>query len=88
MGRLKTITRRTFVIGSAAIAGGVVFGYWKYQQPYGNPLLDDLANGETALTPYIRIDHAGVTIITPRAEMGQGVHTGPNAAGDGAFPPG
>jgi isoquinoline 1-oxidoreductase beta subunit len=27
------------------------------------------------LTPYVRIDRQGITIITPRAEMGQGVHT-------------
>jgi isoquinoline 1-oxidoreductase beta subunit len=27
------------------------------------------------LTPYVRIDQAGITIIAPRAEMGQGVHT-------------
>lgn len=75
MGRLKTITRRTLLIGSAAIAGGVVFGYWRYKTPYANPLLENLRDGEFALTPYIRIDQAGITIITPRAEMGQGVHT-------------
>lgn len=75
MGRLKTITRRTLLIGSAAIAGGVVFGYWRYKTPYANPLLENLRDGEVALTPYIRIDQAGITIITPRAEMGQGVHT-------------
>ncbi|MGI9272935.1 MAG: molybdopterin cofactor-binding domain-containing protein [Woeseiaceae bacterium] len=75
MGRLKTITRRTLLIGSVAITGGVVFGYWRYKTPYGNPLLDNLRDGEVALTPYIRIDQTGITIITPRAEMGQGVHT-------------
>ena len=75
MGRLRTITRRTFVVASVAITGGVIFGYWKYKQPFGNPLLDELADGEAALTPYIRIDKNGITIITPRAEMGQGVHT-------------
>jgi len=75
MGRLKTITRRTFFIGSAAITGGVIIGYWKYKQPYDNPLLAKLGEGEAALTPYVRIDQGGVTIVTPRAEMGQGVHT-------------
>ena len=75
MGRLKTITRRTLLVGSAAIAGGVVFGYWKYKQPFDNPLLADLAEGSAALTPYVRIDQAGITIIAPRAEMGQGIHT-------------
>ncbi|MDA0705369.1 MAG: molybdopterin-dependent oxidoreductase [Proteobacteria bacterium] len=75
MGRLKTITRRTLLVGSAAIAGGVVFGYWRYKTPYENPLLESLGDGEAALTPYVRIDQAGITIIAPRAEMGQGVHT-------------
>lgn len=75
MGRAAKITRRTLLIGSAAVAGGVAFGYWKYKTPYDNPLLANLGDGEAALTPYVRIDQQGVTIITPRAEMGQGVHT-------------
>jgi len=75
MGRIAKITRRTFLIGSVAITGGVAIGYWKYKQPYDNPLLTDLASGEAALTPYVLIDQSGITIIAPRAEMGQGVHT-------------
>ena len=75
MGRAAKITRRTLLIGSAAIAGGVLFGYWKYRQPYANPLPANLKDGEAGLTPYIRIDQQGITIITPRAEMGQGIHT-------------
>ncbi|MDH3533869.1 MAG: molybdopterin-dependent oxidoreductase [Gammaproteobacteria bacterium] len=75
MGRAGTITRRALLIGSAAVAGGVAFGYWKYKQPYANPLLAGLAEGQVALTPYVRVDQQGITIITPRAEMGQGVHT-------------
>ena len=73
--KLSKITRRTLLVGSAAVAGGVVLGYWRYRSPYDNPLLDELGEGEAALTPYVKIDSAGVTIITPRAEMGQGVHT-------------
>lgn len=75
MGLAGKIARRTFLVGSVAVAGGVAFGYWKYRQPYGNPLTGGLADGEAALTPYVRIDRSGVTIIAPRAEMGQGVHT-------------
>lgn len=30
MSRLGTIARRGFLIGSAAVAGGVVFGVYKY----------------------------------------------------------
>ncbi len=75
MGKLKKIARRSFLIGSVAIAGGVAFGYWRYKTPYKNPLLDELAEGEAALTPYVRIDADGIGIIVPRAEMGQGVTT-------------
>ena len=73
MTKLGTIARRSFLIGSVAIAGGVAFGWYTYRKPYANPLLAE--EGAVALTPYVMIDASGVTIITPRAEMGQGVHT-------------
>ena len=50
MGKLATVTRRTFLIGSVAVAGGVAFGIWKYRQPYDNPLLEELADGQTRMT--------------------------------------
>lgn len=73
MASFKKIARRTFLIGSAAIAGGVAFGAYKYTRPLENPLV--AGPNEAALNPFIFIDQQGVTIITPRAEMGQGVHT-------------
>jgi isoquinoline 1-oxidoreductase beta subunit len=72
MGRVKTIARRSFLIGSAAIAGGVAFGTYLYKREGENPLLADLKPGETAITPYVRIDAQGITLITPRADVGQG----------------
>ena len=69
------IARRTFLIGSAAIVGGVAFGAYKYKQPHDNPLLDNDFADAVAITPYVMINAEGVTIIAPRAEMGQGVHT-------------
>ncbi|MFQ6546705.1 molybdopterin cofactor-binding domain-containing protein [Aestuariibius sp. 2305UL40-4] len=69
------ILRRTFLIGTAAIAGGVAFGVWRYRTPYGNPLENGLAEGEATLTPYIKIAQDGITIITPRSEVGQGTTT-------------
>jgi isoquinoline 1-oxidoreductase beta subunit len=75
MSRVGTIARRTFLIGSAAIAGGVAFGYYAYKRTPTNPLLTGLGAGETALTPYVRIDQNGVTIITPRADLGQGAYS-------------
>ena len=75
MAKLMKIVRRGFLFGSVAMLGGVAFGWWKYSTPYGNPLLAGQTEGSTALTPYVLIDAQGVTIIAPRAEMGQGVHT-------------
>jgi isoquinoline 1-oxidoreductase beta subunit len=75
MSAIKTIARRSFLISSAVVMGGVVFGIYKYKKSYPNPLNNDLPKGASAITPYVRIDAHGVTIITPRAEMGQGVHT-------------
>ena len=75
MSRIGTIARRGFLIGSVAVAGGVVFGVYKYRQPLPNPLLEKADPGANALTPYLRIDAQGVTVITPRAEMGQGVQS-------------
>ncbi len=72
MGRVKTIARRSFLIGSAAIAGGVAFGTYLYKRDGTNPLLADLKMGETAITPYVKIDAQGITLITPRADVGQG----------------
>ena len=33
MGKVGTIARRSFLLGSLAIAGGVAFGWWKYRTP-------------------------------------------------------
>lgn len=73
MGRARTIARRGFLIGSAAIIGGVAFGAYFVSRPTANPLLDSLADGEAALTPFVKITSAGITLIVPRADVGQGI---------------
>ena len=71
-----TILRRTFLIGSVAIAGGLAVGYYGYRGPYGNPLLKGARADETVFNPYVKIGTDNrIVIIVPRAEMGQGVHT-------------
>ena len=73
---MGTILRRTLLIGSAAIVGGVAFGVWRYNQDYPNPLEDSLAEGESTFNPYIKVTaDGGVTVMIPRSEMGQGVTT-------------
>ncbi len=75
MSRAGKIARRTFLIGSAAIAGGVAFGVYMAKKPIPNPLLDDLKDGEAAITPFVKIDANGITLITPRADKGQGAYS-------------
>ncbi len=71
MGNLAAITRRSFLIGSVAITGGMLIGC----QSKGFSLLQRKSKDKTHLTPYIRIDQTGITIITPRADMGQGAYS-------------
>ncbi|WP_299666112.1 molybdopterin cofactor-binding domain-containing protein [uncultured Ruegeria sp.] len=73
MASIGKILRRTFLIGSAAIVGGVAFGAYYVTRPAANPLKP--REGETALSPFVLIDQDGVTLFAPRAEMGQGVMT-------------
>lgn len=51
MSRAGKIARRSLLIGSAAVLGGVAFGYYSYRKPVTNPLLEGLGGGEAALTP-------------------------------------
>lgn len=70
-------TRRFFLLGTAAVGGGLAVGYVWARKPWPDPLRKRLATGEVALSPWIKIGADGVvTLITPRAEMGQGAQTG------------
>jgi len=73
MASIGKIARRSFLIGSAAIVGGVAFGAWYVARPAPNPLTPGAGGG--ALNPFVMIDVNGITLIAPRAEMGQGVQT-------------
>jgi len=70
------ILRRTFLIGTAVIAGGVAFGTYVVKKSIPNPLEGKTAKGESTFNPYIKITSDNqITIIAPRAEMGQGIST-------------
>jgi len=73
MSRLKTIARRTFLIGTAAIAGGVAFGVYAVKRDPNNPLSEELADGSATFNPWVLIDSEKVTLITPHGDKGQGV---------------
>ncbi|WP_246249035.1 xanthine dehydrogenase family protein molybdopterin-binding subunit [Chelativorans alearense] len=76
MSRLRKITRRVFLIGAATVAGGVAVGYWYVTRPYANPLEEGLAEDEATFNPYVKIGSDNtITVIAPRAEMGQGIST-------------
>ncbi|MEM7280077.1 MAG: molybdopterin cofactor-binding domain-containing protein [Pseudomonadota bacterium] len=69
----KKISRRKFLIGSAAVVGGVAFGVYFITKTPENPLLKDLKPGEAAITPFVKITATGITFIVPRADVGQGI---------------
>lgn len=71
--RFKTIARRSFLIGSAAIVGGVAFGAYMVRKPHDNPLDAALAPGEATFNPWVKISEKGITLITPHPDLGQGV---------------
>lgn len=73
---IRKVARRTFLGVATVGVGAVAFGYWQYKNPYDNPLEADLADGEATFTPFIKIARDNtITVIAPRAEMGQGVQT-------------
>jgi len=73
MSKLGKIARRTFLFGTVAIVGGVAFGAYKVNQDYPNPFEGD--PDKITLNPFLFVDQTGITLIAPRAEMGQGTHT-------------
>ena len=73
MADVGKIARRTFLVGSVAIAGGVAFGYYVVAKPHKNPLRDDLRDGEATFNPWVKISADKVTLIAPHADVGQGV---------------
>ncbi|MCW9045106.1 MAG: molybdopterin-dependent oxidoreductase [Alphaproteobacteria bacterium] len=70
-------SRRKFLIGSSAVAGGLVVGCSLLPGRDTTAAYSATAkNGEVALNAWIKIDPTGVvTVAVPRAEMGQGIFT-------------
>ncbi|WGW02438.1 xanthine dehydrogenase family protein molybdopterin-binding subunit [Tropicibacter oceani] len=71
MASIGKIARRTFLFGTLAVAGGAAFGAWYVTKTAPNPLRPE----DGALNPFVVINGDGITLIAPRAEMGQGTHT-------------
>ena len=79
MGTLAKIGRRTFLIGSTAVVGGLAFGTYMAVRPHENPLLAGLGDGEAAFNPYVMVTSEKITLIAPHADVGQGVQSAPAA---------
>lgn len=73
MSRFRTIARRSFLIGSAAIVGGVAFGAYYAAKPHANPLKGNLGKGESTFNPWVKITPEAIILIAPHADTGQGV---------------
>ena len=62
MGRVAKIARRTFLVGSVAVAGGVAFGVYKFVEPVPNPL--GSAEGRISLNAFVIITEDGYELLT------------------------
>lgn len=73
MASWKTITRRSFLVLGTAFVGGAAFGAYKVAEVPANPLVP--GPDGMPLNPWVIINADGITVIAPRAEMGQGIST-------------
>ncbi|MDX1481364.1 MAG: molybdopterin cofactor-binding domain-containing protein [Woeseiaceae bacterium] len=75
MSTARRIARRSFIIGSAAVAGGVAFGLYAVKRRHDNPLIDGLAAGEVSFNPWIVIGPERIVLIAPHTDVGQGARS-------------
>ena len=75
MADIARITRRTFLAAAGATAAGLAVGSYLYKHDPANPLLQDRGEGDAVLNFYVRVNADGITLITPRADLGQGAYS-------------
>lgn len=78
MGSMQNLSRRAFLVGSAAVAGGIAFGsYSEANQAdlasHGNPLAAGLGPNSVSFNPWVEISPDKITLIAQHADIGQGV---------------
>jgi isoquinoline 1-oxidoreductase subunit beta len=78
MGGIQRLSRRAFVFGSAAIAGGIAFGCYGNAEPAattasGNPLAAGLGPNSVTFNPWVEISPEKITLIAQHVDIGQGV---------------
>jgi isoquinoline 1-oxidoreductase beta subunit len=78
MGHMQGLSRRAFVFGSAAVAGGIAFGSYDNAAQgaataSGNPLVAGLGPNSATFNPWVEISPEKITLIAQHADIGQGV---------------
>src|SRR5215471_9390629 len=78
MGDTQSLSRRAFIVGSAAVAGGIAFGSYSDAKAAattanGNPLAAGLGPNSVTFNPWVEISPEKITLIAQHADVGQGV---------------
>ena len=78
MGHMQNLSRRAFVFGTAAIAGGIAFGAFGTAEAAtttagDNPLAAGLGPNAVTFNPWVEISPEKITLIAQHADIGQGV---------------
>src|SRR5207342_154940 len=75
-GKSANVSRRKFIVGSAAAGGGLALGF---NLPFGveSAAAQDMAAGTTEVNAWVVVKPDDTCVIRiARSEMGQGTHTG------------
>ena len=75
---VQNLSRRAFIVGSAAVAGGIAFGSYSHAEQaattaHGNPLAAGLGPNSVSFNPWVEISPEKITLIAQHADIGQGV---------------
>ncbi len=78
MGDMHRLSRRAFIVGSSAMAGGIAFGSCSEANQSaptgnGNPLAAGLGPNAVTFNPWVEITPEKITLIAQHADIGQGV---------------
>ncbi len=78
MGNMQSLSRRAFIVGSTAVAGGIAFGSYSYAEApvvtaTTNPLAAGLGPNSASFNPWVEISPKQITLIAQHADIGQGV---------------
>jgi isoquinoline 1-oxidoreductase beta subunit len=78
MGAHRNLSRRAFIVGAAATAGGIAFGtYGNASEAFRagdvNPLAVGLGPNSVSFNPWVEISPEKITLVAQHADIGQGV---------------